>query len=42
MKLKSKINSTLVHLTVHFLMKQNEQQRHLRDLKKSEEKFEQF
>jgi len=31
---KSKISSTLVQLAVHFLMKQNEQQRNLKDLKK--------
>jgi len=39
---KSKISSTLVQLTVNFLMKQNEQQRNLKDLKKREEWFEQF
>jgi len=33
-EVKSKISSALVQLTVHFLMKQNEQKRNLRDLKK--------
>jgi len=41
-EVKSKISSTLVQLTVHFFMKQNEQQRNLKDLTKREEKFEQF
>jgi len=36
-EVKSKISSTLVQLAVHFLMKQNEQQRNLKDLKKREE-----
>jgi len=32
----SKISSTIVQLGVHFLMKQNEQQRNLKDLKSEE------
>jgi len=34
---KSKISSTLVQLSAHFLMKQNEQERNLKDLKEREE-----
>jgi len=41
-EIKSKISSTLVQLSVHFLLKQNEQQRNLKDLKEREESFEQF
>jgi len=36
-EVKNKISSTLSQLTVHFLMKQNKQQRNFRDLKKGEE-----
>jgi len=36
-EVKSKVSSTLVPLSVHFLMKQNEQQRNLKDFKKREE-----
>jgi len=36
-EVKSKICSTLLQLAVHFLMKQNEQQGNLKDLKKREE-----
>ena len=39
--IKSKICSTLVQLTVHFLMKHEEQQQKLNDLKKRDQ-FEQF
>jgi len=39
-EVKSKISSTLIQLTVHFLMKQNEQRRNLKDLKKKKNKFE--
>jgi len=35
-EVKNKISRTLVQLTVHFLMKHNEQQRTLKDLKKRE------
>jgi len=38
-EIKSKISSTLVQLTANFLMKQNEQQRNVKDLKKREEQF---
>jgi len=38
-EVKSKISSTLVQVTANFLMKQNEQQRNLKDLQKREEKF---
>jgi len=33
-EVKNKTSSTLVQLTVHFLLKQNEQQRNMKDLKK--------
>jgi len=33
-EVKNKISSTLSELSVHFLMKQNEQQRNLKDLQK--------
>jgi len=33
----SKISSTLIQFSAHFLMKQNEQQRNSKDLKKREE-----
>jgi len=33
-EVKNKISSTLAQLAVHFLMKQNEQQRNVKDLKK--------
>jgi len=36
-EVKSKISSTLVQLSVIFLIKQNEQQRNLEDLKKRKE-----
>jgi len=41
-EVKNKLSSTLIQLTEHFLMKQNEQQRSLKDLRKREEEFEQF
>jgi len=41
-EVKSKRSSTVVQLTVIFLMKQNQQQRNLKVLTKREEKFEQF
>jgi len=34
---KNEISSTLVQLNVHFSLKQNEQQRNLKDLKKRHE-----
>jgi len=36
-QVKNKIGSILVQLIVHFSMKQNEQQRNLKDLKNREE-----
>ena len=36
-EVKSKISNTLVQLIVHFLMKQNEQQRNFKDLERREE-----
>jgi len=36
-EVKNEISITLVQLNVHFLMKQNEQQRNLKDLKKRPE-----